>query len=141
MIKSAGFVIVDFSAQEPLALCLLDTFSQWDFPKGHLEKGETPLTAAFRETREECGLTRADFIPTGRFVSTTPYKVPAGQKVATYFFAERISRTDPTLPINPELGYPEHESFRWIPVKSLYSVMSRRLYPVLVELEEWCENA
>ena len=141
MIKSAGFVIVDFSAREPLALCLLDTFSQWDFPKGHLEEGETPLTAAFRETEEECGLTRVDFIPAGRSVSTMPYKVPAGQKVATYFFAERISHTVPILSVNPKLGRPEHSDFRWIPIKSLYSIMSRRLYPVLTELEEWCENA
>ena len=28
----------------------------WSFPKGHVEKGETPLVAARREIREECGL-------------------------------------------------------------------------------------
>ena len=28
----------------------------WSFPKGHVEKGETPLVAAKREIREECGL-------------------------------------------------------------------------------------
>jgi 8-oxo-dGTP pyrophosphatase MutT (NUDIX family) len=28
----------------------------WSFPKGHVEKGETPLVAAKREIYEECGL-------------------------------------------------------------------------------------
>lgn len=27
----------------------------WTFPKGHLEKGETPVTAALREVEEETG--------------------------------------------------------------------------------------
>lgn len=29
----------------------------WTFPKGHLEKGETPLKAALREVQEETGWT------------------------------------------------------------------------------------
>lgn len=34
---------------------------RWCFPKGHVEPGESLLTAAQREVREECGLTALDF--------------------------------------------------------------------------------
>ena len=34
----------------------------WDFPKGHLEKGEKPEEAAEREAAEETGLREIKFI-------------------------------------------------------------------------------
>ncbi len=34
----------------------------WDFPKGHIEKGEKPTMTARRETTEETGLTDISFI-------------------------------------------------------------------------------
>lgn len=140
MIQSAGYIIVDFSGAEPTALCLLDHFHQWDFPKGHVEKKETVPTAALRETEEECGLTTADFLPSGISASTQPYKVPRGAKVATYFFAERTSEVQPYLPVNPHLGHPEHVALRWFPVSQLHQRMPKRLAPVIDKLVEWVEG-
>jgi bis(5'-nucleosidyl)-tetraphosphatase len=139
MIQSAGFAIVDFSGPEPLALCLLDGYHQWDFPKGHVERKETIYDAAVRETMEECGLTQSDYQYSGIQASTVPYKVPRGNKVATYFLAERISETEPFLPINPHLGHPEHIAFRWFPVRELHKRLPKRLHPVVDKLTEWCE--
>lgn len=140
MIQSAGYIIVDFSGEEPTALCLLDNFHQWDFPKGHVERKETVHEAAIRETEEECGLGLGDFRSSNLSASTGPYKVPRGTKVATYFFAERTSNTQPYLPVNPELGHPEHIALRWFPVNQLHQRMPKRLLPVVDQLVDWVEG-
>lgn len=137
IIQSAGYIIVDFSGSEPTALCLLDNFHQWDFPKGHVERKETIHDAALRETEEECGLGIGDFESSGISASTSPYSVPRGSKVATYFFAERTSEAQPYLPVNPHLGHPEHIALRWFPVAQLHSRMPKRLAPVVDKLIDW----
>jgi len=141
IIQSAGYIIVDFSGAEPTALCLLDNYHQWDFPKGHVERKESIQDAALRETAEESGLTTADFSPSGIYASTANYKVPRGTKMATYFFAERISDTQPYLPVNPHIGQPEHVALRWFPVSQLHQRMPKRLAPVIDKLVEWVEGA
>lgn len=140
MVESAGVIVVDFSGAEPKALCLLSGFKSWDFPKGHVEPGETLFEAALRETEEECGLSHEDFRISQSSASTLPYKVPEGLKVATYFFSEKISEKVPFLPINPSIGKPEHIAWRWFPVRTLYEKMPRRLQPVVEKLEVWVEG-
>ena len=53
---SAGAVIL---RQEPggWRYLLLRVFRTWDFPKGGVETGETPMQAAMREVEEETALT------------------------------------------------------------------------------------
>lgn len=41
---------------EPLFLLIRDSYKNWGFPKGHLERGEMPEAAALREVGEETGL-------------------------------------------------------------------------------------
>lgn len=41
---------------EPVFLLIRDSYSNWGFPKGHLERGELPEAAALREVAEETGL-------------------------------------------------------------------------------------
>jgi 8-oxo-dGTP pyrophosphatase MutT (NUDIX family) len=40
----------------PLFLLIRDSYKNWGFPKGHLEKGESAEQAALREVQEETGL-------------------------------------------------------------------------------------
>lgn len=55
---SAGIVVYRLNEQgERLYLLLHYVQGHWDFPKGHLEAGETELQAAERELKEETGLT------------------------------------------------------------------------------------
>lgn len=54
---SAGGVIFRRSANGPLVLVIRDSYRNWGFPKGHIEAGEEPVTAATREIAEETGLT------------------------------------------------------------------------------------
>ena len=54
---SAGGVVFRVPpGEEPLFLLIRDSYRNWGFPKGHLEKEERPEAAALREVREETGL-------------------------------------------------------------------------------------
>jgi 8-oxo-dGTP pyrophosphatase MutT (NUDIX family) len=59
---SAGGVVFRMAQESeggvprPLFLLIRDSYRNWGFPKGHVEDGELPETAALREVAEETGL-------------------------------------------------------------------------------------
>jgi len=53
---SAGGVIIKKEKGQPRVLLIKDSYGHWIWPKGHIEKGETPEDAALREISEETGL-------------------------------------------------------------------------------------
>ena len=53
---SAGGVVYRLEHGRPLYLLIRDAHDNWGFPKGHVEKGEHPESAAVREVLEETGL-------------------------------------------------------------------------------------
>jgi 8-oxo-dGTP pyrophosphatase MutT (NUDIX family) len=53
---SAGGVVFRIEDGRPLFLLIRDSYANWGFPKGHLERGEAPERAALREVTEETGL-------------------------------------------------------------------------------------
>lgn len=53
---SAGGIVFRLANGEPRYLLIRDSYRNWGFPKGHLEAGEQPETAAVREVGEETGL-------------------------------------------------------------------------------------
>ena len=59
--RSAGVIVfrVQRGAREYL---LLDYSKHWDFPKGHIERGESRLQAALRELTEETALSQVRLI-------------------------------------------------------------------------------
>ena len=54
--SSAGGVVYRLENETPLFLLIRDSYGNWGFPKGHLERGERADTAALREVMEETGL-------------------------------------------------------------------------------------
>ncbi len=59
--KSCGIVVFREELPERLYLLLHYEEGHWDFPKGHIEAGETEKEAAFREVYEETGIPEPDF--------------------------------------------------------------------------------
>jgi 8-oxo-dGTP diphosphatase len=53
---SAGGIVVRRDGGTPMFLVIRDSYSNWGFPKGHLEDGESAQDAALREVAEETGL-------------------------------------------------------------------------------------
>ncbi|HWQ39053.1 MAG TPA: NUDIX domain-containing protein [Burkholderiales bacterium] len=124
--RSAGAVIFRRTPQG-VRLLLLRAYRNWDFPKGEIEPGETPLAAAKRECAEETGLTDLDFRFGEAHQDTLPY---AGGKVARYFLAETATERV-TLPVSPELGRPEHHEWRWVSFDEAEDLLPPRLAIVL----------
>ncbi len=123
---SAGAVLVR-PGSSGWRYLLLRVYRTWDFPKGGLEAGETPLQGAMREVEEETGLTDLEFRWGEVYCDTEPYS--AG-KVARYFLAESPGQ-DVHLPVNPELGRAEHHEFRWVEHADARLLLPARLQPIL----------
>ena len=105
----------------------LRAYNHWDFPKGEVEPGEEPLSAAQREVAEETGLADLHFSWGCDYLETPPY---ARGKVARYYLAE-APVGDVTLAVNPLLGRPEHHEFRWLDYAAARRTLAGRLKPIL----------
>jgi 8-oxo-dGTP pyrophosphatase MutT (NUDIX family) len=123
---SSGVVVVN-GAQKGLKYLLLRAYRNWDFPKGLVEAGEEPIDAALREVREETTLDDLSFDWGLEFLETGPYNKG---KISRYYIA-RSRETRVLLPVNPELGRPEHHEARWVEVAQALIMVSPRLQPVV----------
>jgi 8-oxo-dGTP pyrophosphatase MutT (NUDIX family) len=67
LIRQAGSIVFRLDSKEPQVLLVTARRNprNWIFPKGHIEKGETPEEAALRETREEAGVVGDLIAPAG----------------------------------------------------------------------------
>jgi 8-oxo-dGTP pyrophosphatase MutT (NUDIX family) len=123
---SAGVVVVHVAA-EAVQYLLLRAYKNWDFPKGLVEPGEQPLDAAVREVKEETTLVNLAFDWGKDYMDTGPYNKG---KISRYYLA-RSNVTQVHLPINPELGFPEHQEARWVGFETALNMVSPRLKPVI----------
>lgn len=57
---SAGGIVIKGEKENLQVLLIKDRFGHWTWPKGHVEKGETPNQAALREISEETGLKKLE---------------------------------------------------------------------------------
>jgi bis(5'-nucleosidyl)-tetraphosphatase len=126
VILSAGVIVVT-QQKGGLHYLLLRVYNYWDFPKGLVEPGESPLSGAIREVREETTLDDLSFRWGEDFRETPVYR---NNKIARYYVAE-TQRLDVDLPVTEELGHPEHDEYRWLTYTETRKRLHDRVQPIL----------
>jgi len=134
---SAGVVVVRHT-REGWRVLLLRCYDHWDFPKGGVKPGETPLAAARRETREESGMDALHFRWGEVWCETAPYQRPP--KVARYYLAE-TRKTEIHRSVSKRLGRPEHDEGRWVDFDAAHCLLQPRLHPILAWARALVEGA
>ena len=133
---SAGVVVIRDKGEQRRYL-LLRAYRNWDFPKGVVEAGEDPLQAAIREVEEETSITDLNFRWGYDYRETQRY---GRGKVARYYVAE-TARMDIHLPVNPELGRPEHDEYLWVDHATAQTMLPPRLQPILAWAVRFSEDS
>jgi 8-oxo-dGTP pyrophosphatase MutT (NUDIX family) len=123
---SCGIVIVRRTDAGWLTL-MLRAYRNWDFPKGLMEEGETPIEAAVREVGEETGITQLSFDWGDKFIETGPYN---RGKVARYYLA-KTEEEKVVLGIVPALGRAEHHQSLWVDFDKAYDLTAPRVRGVV----------
>jgi bis(5'-nucleosidyl)-tetraphosphatase len=106
--RSAGVVV--YRAGPPREFLLLHYPSgHWDFPKGHVEAGESDLQAALREVHEETGIRAPEVHPGFEHQFVYHYRRGRGtvRKTVVYFVGRTEARR---VAISHE-----HRGFAWLP--------------------------
>ncbi len=134
--QSAGVIIMRKDGDNT-KLLLLRSYDFWDFPKGGIEENENKLEAAIREVKEETGITDLDFKWGKIYYETEPFG--RNKKVVYYFVAETFD-DKVVMGINPLLGRPEHEEFRWFEIEDAKKTVVERIRKAIEWAQKRIEN-
>lgn len=118
MIREDSFGIIPLKKQDGKWVTLLVRHGKghWAFPKGHAEKGESPLETALRELKEEVGLEceellSFDSLHEHYFFQSGSQKI---EKHVTYFLAKVTGEI--------LLQAEEIDAFEWLPLERAATV-------------------
>jgi bis(5'-nucleosidyl)-tetraphosphatase len=123
---SCGVVLVR-NTKDGWRTLMLRAYRNWDFPKGLMEPGETPLEAAVREVAEETGIRQLAFDWGEKHIETGPYN---RGKVARYYLA-RTDEEKVVMGIVPHLGRAEHHQSLWVDFDKAYDLTAPRVRAVV----------
>lgn len=90
---SAGGIVFRRDGARTFFLLIRDPYRNWGFPKGHLELGEDPATAAVREVAEETGIGAVELrAPVETIDWTFRFRGRQIHKVCHFFLMETTER-------------------------------------------------
>ena len=109
MEKSCGIILFNEDKVLLLQHCDTDnTEGHWDFPKGHVEKGESETQTALRELAEETGIKNLKLLP--GFSHNISYNLIKDEKEISKEVTFFIGVTNETNIILSE----EHQDYAWL---------------------------
>ncbi|MBI3335933.1 MAG: NUDIX domain-containing protein [Candidatus Portnoybacteria bacterium] len=104
----------------------------WDFPKGHIEKGESEVQTVSREVREETGISQLTIVPGFREVIRYFF-----QKEGKRVFKEVVFYLAQTKTKNVQISF-EHLGFKWLPFeKALTKITYKNAKEILKKANEF----
>jgi bis(5'-nucleosidyl)-tetraphosphatase len=137
--KSAGAVIFRHEAKKIKYLLLHYESGHWDFPRGHIERGETEEKTARREIKEETGIKKLDFLPGFRLAHSWFYrkrfdtKTVLSHKTAILFLAETKTHQ---VKISPE-----HIGYQWLGFeKAMKQLTFKNSQKILEKAEKFLQS-
>ncbi|KAJ2697952.1 hypothetical protein FB645_005782 [Coemansia sp. IMI 203386] len=120
LVFSAGAVVFDKTHKQVLAIVHTDELKGVEeimFPKGRIEKGESPEDAAVREVREETGAKCA--LWPGLVALETRYNAKIVKTKVMYWYAATLVEMG-----EQQLDEGENLSVRWVDVARANSILS-----------------
>ncbi|OQV13848.1 putative Bis(5'-nucleosyl)-tetraphosphatase (asymmetrical) [Hypsibius exemplaris] len=112
-LQAAGIVVYKLVEGRILYLLLQTSYMKhhWTPPKGFVDDNEDILTTALRETQEEAGLSKADFVLDPTFKESFTYFDPSkqGNKTAHYFLARVADPAKVQVTLSGE-----HQDYKWL---------------------------
>jgi len=118
---------------------------KWTIPKGHVEDGETTLEAAYRETKEECGLDLKS-LPYVDVWKHFSHMYSLRNKDVVVFFAE--DKTGMLMDeklfcssfIDDDVTKPEIDSYKWVTYKDAKVIISRSQQELFSKKMPWIRD-
>ncbi|XP_066591492.1 bis(5'-nucleosyl)-tetraphosphatase [asymmetrical] [Prorops nasuta] len=115
--RACGFVIFRRTRDVIEYLLMQTSYGEhhWTPPKGHVDKGESDMETALRETEEEAGLTKSDLKIYDDIKQELIYNVKNKRKTVIYWLAELV--TDKNVKMSDE-----HQAFKWLPLEEACTI-------------------
>ena len=109
---SAGVILFRKEEKHIKYLLLQYSANHWDFPKGHIEKGESLKQTALRELKEETGISDVKIIDNFKEEISYFFK-KEGKTISkkVVFFLAETKQSDAKLSS-------EHIDYKWLPYES-----------------------
>lgn len=117
MEHSCGFVLFRQVGKNRYFLLMHYKAGHWDFPKGHIEEGETQLQTAKRELEEETGINDVYVVPDFKYEYAYEFGRDSKKSKKVTFMLAR------TPQVRTKLSH-EHIGARWVPYKRAVGMLT-----------------